>query len=186
MVASGRRSASRMLPDQHVRTESCFPGELGSIWKACRDDDFGSIVRLLVLSGARRDEIGGLRWREVDFERGVSRVPGDRVKNGRPLVLTLPPLALSILKSTARQLGREFLFGGRGRGFSGWSYARLTLCARIAEAEGQHLPAWTLHDIRRLSIYALVQRLLAFVPPSTLSCVEASEESLGITLAKMY
>ena len=47
----GKESRSRVLTADEVR----------AIWRACRDDDFGRIVRLLFLTAARRDEIGGLR-----------------------------------------------------------------------------------------------------------------------------
>ena len=40
--------------------------ELAAIWHACRDDDYGRIVRLMVLLGARRQEIGGIAWSEID------------------------------------------------------------------------------------------------------------------------
>jgi integrase len=125
------------------------PDEIRIIWNCCRDDDFGTIVKLLMLTGARRDEIGGLRWHEIDLDRGMLHIPGDRTKNRRPLVLTLAPLALSILKSVPRREGREFVFGGRGGAFSAWSYSTLALLARISEGEGKALAPWRLHDIRR-------------------------------------
>jgi len=40
------------------------PEEVKTIWNQCRDDDFRRIVRLLLLTACRRDEIGGLRWSE--------------------------------------------------------------------------------------------------------------------------
>ena len=42
--------------------------ELAAIWGACRNDDFGRIVRLLILTGQRREEVGGMNWSE--FESG--------------------------------------------------------------------------------------------------------------------
>ena len=56
--------------------------ELKAIWTQCRDDDFGRIIRLLLLTACRRDEIGGLRWSEVDLETGKLLLPKDRTKNG--------------------------------------------------------------------------------------------------------
>ena len=58
------------------------PGELKAIWRQCRDDDFGRIIRLLLLTACRRDEIGGLRWSEVDLETGKLLLPKDRTKTG--------------------------------------------------------------------------------------------------------
>jgi integrase len=123
--------------------------EMRVIWTACRDDDFGRILRLLMLTGCRRDEIGGLLWSEIDFDRAMLNIPGTRSKNHHPLNLPLPPAALSILESAPRREGRDFVFGGRGAAFSAWSYSTLALLARIAEREGSALAPWRIHDIRR-------------------------------------
>ena len=55
------RSRERVLTD----------GELVAIWNACRDDDYGRIVRLLMLTGQRRDEVGSMCWSEIDLEAGL-------------------------------------------------------------------------------------------------------------------
>jgi integrase len=123
--------------------------ELVAVWKACRDDDFGRIVRLLTLTGCRREEIGSLLWGEIDLDAGIMSIPGERTKNHRPLVLTLPSVAVDILRSVPRREGREHVFGGSGNAFSGWAYAKMSLDTRIAVAEGKPLPHWTLHDLRR-------------------------------------
>ena len=125
------------------------PAELEAIWKQCRDDDFGRIVRLLLLTACRRDEIGGLRWTELDLEAGKLLLPKDRTKNGRPLALTLPEKARSILKAAPRRAGRDLVFGGGKAGFNAWSYSTLSLNSRIAEANGRALAPWRIHDLRR-------------------------------------
>ena len=43
--------------------------ELRSIWNTLSDDDYGNIVRLLALTGQRRDEIGSLRWQDIDLDQ---------------------------------------------------------------------------------------------------------------------
>jgi integrase len=123
--------------------------ELRTIWTACADDDFGRIVRLLMLLGARRNEVGGLRWSEIDLEAGTLSIPGNRTKNGNPLDLPLPPAAIEILRAAPRREGRDFIFGTRGGAFSGWAYATAAFNLRIVERAGKPLAHWTLHDIRR-------------------------------------
>jgi integrase len=138
--AEGIKARDRVLAD----------GELVSIWRACRDDDFGRIVRLLLLTGCRREEIGQLKWDEVDLDTGVITIPGERTKNHRALELTLPPLALEILRSAKPAEGRAFVFGRRGdRGFAGWAWGKLALDNIITNAHGKALAPWTLHDCRR-------------------------------------
>jgi len=39
--------------------------EIGAIWRACTDDDYGRIVRILIVTAQRRDEIGGMLWPEL-------------------------------------------------------------------------------------------------------------------------
>ncbi len=136
---AGKGSRDRVLDESEIRT----------IWNACQDDDFGRIVRLLFFTAARRDEIGGLRRNEMDLDRGVLSIPGERTKNKHALVLTLPALAIELLQSTPQREGREFFFGGRGGAFSAWSYSTLALGKRIAETEGKSLAPWRIHDIRR-------------------------------------
>ena len=122
--------------------------EMAAVWHSCADDDFGRIVRLLILLGQRRGEIGGLRWFEVDFERRLLSLPASRTKNKTPHVLPLPDAALDIIRSRPRRLGRDAVFGGvRSNascvGFASWVHAKSRLDART------RIPAWTLHDLRR-------------------------------------
>src|SRR5262249_16863780 len=121
--ASHLDARDRVLSDAEFRT----------IWLACLDDDFGRVIKLLMLTGARRDEIGGLKWSELDLDRCTLSIPGGRTKNHHALNLTLPAAAISILKAAPRRKDRDFVFGGRGDAYSAWSYATNSLNRRIAE-----------------------------------------------------
>jgi integrase len=50
--------------DSKPRERVLDDGELAAIWRACGDDDYGKIIRLLMLIPCRRNEIGGLQWNE--------------------------------------------------------------------------------------------------------------------------
>jgi integrase len=134
-----------ILPRDRVLTDQ----ELAAVWRACEDDTFGRIVRLLILTGCRREEMGSLKWSEVNLDSGVLTIPGDRTKNHRVLVLPLPPVAIEILQSTPRREERDVVFTTRGTGFSAWSYSKIALDGRITTARGNPLPRWVLHDLRR-------------------------------------
>ncbi|MBO1908881.1 tyrosine-type recombinase/integrase [Microvirga sp. 3-52] len=129
---------------EHVVTDE----ELTAIWRACRDDDYGRIVRLLILTGQRRDEVGDMKWSEVDFDRGLWTIPRERIKNGLTHEVPLSDMALEILRSIPRREGRDFVFGEGQGGFSGWSKSKTRLDARIAKA-GAVVRPWRLHDLRR-------------------------------------
>jgi integrase len=118
--------------------------ELAAIWRACGDDDYGRIIKLLICTGMRRDEVGGLRWSEITDE-GTIELPAERVKNGHAHVLPLPPLAQSIIASVPQRAGRDHLFGERSAGgHTGWDRSKKDLDARAKLASG-----WRVHDIRR-------------------------------------
>jgi integrase len=120
--------------------------ELRSIWNALAEDDYSNVVRLLALTGQRRDEIGGLRWAEVDFDKAVIALPAERTKNKKPHDVPLSPAALAILKDYAqRAAGREYVFGRGAAGYQGWSKSKDMLDRRIDDPIGD----WRLHDLRR-------------------------------------
>src|SRR5262249_17316317 len=118
--------------------------EIAAIWRACGDDDYGRIVRLLILLGARRAEVGGMERPEIDLERGTWTLPAARSKNGRAHTLPLMPMALGIIEGVRRIVGRDKLFGVRAdRGFSTWAQDKRGLDTRSGVAN------WTIHDVRR-------------------------------------
>ena len=112
------------------------------------------------MTGQRREEIGGLRWSEVDFDRALIKLSGERTKNGKPHELPLPDAALAIVKEQPRrqqrdergECGPRDLIFGEGEGpFQGWGRAKAALDRRLAEfadKNGQVAP-WRLHDVRR-------------------------------------
>jgi integrase len=125
-------------------------GEVGDILNACGDDMLGQIVRLLVLTGCRADEIAGLCWDEIDFDTATLTIPRERIKNARTLILPLPEQALAVLRVIPRKEGCKFVFASnKGTAFSNWSYSKLALDARIAKQRGTPLNPWRIHDLRR-------------------------------------
>ena len=111
--------------------------ELRKLWHALGDGRFADIVRLLLLTGARRNEIGRLQWCEVDLDRNLITLAPARTKNSRRHELPLSTQALAIL---ARQPHRtEFVFSKA----MGWAKAKAALDQRVAIAP------WRLHDLRR-------------------------------------
>ncbi len=62
------------------------------------DPRFASAFRILLLTGARKSEIGDLRWEEVDLQRGFITLSAMRSKTGRKRI-ALSAAALAELKS---------------------------------------------------------------------------------------
>jgi integrase len=149
----GAKSRDRVLTDR----------ELAVIWKALPDSDYGAIVRLLILTGQRREEIGALRWSEIDFEERLIALPPARTKNNRPHDVPLSRAAVAILKSHHRRVGQHLVFGDGPRarkqlagiqpvekrvgpegGFQGWSH-----CKAVLDKQTSSIGPWRLHDVRR-------------------------------------
>jgi integrase len=130
--------------DSKPRERVLSDSEITTLWRACGDDAFGKIVKLLILTGCRRMEICGLRWTEIDLENGLLRLPPERTKNGRAHTLPLPSMALDIIATVHQIVGRDHLFGERSNlGFTQWD-AKRELDARLGD-----MAEWTLHDLRR-------------------------------------
>ena len=124
--------------------------ELVEIWRACDDDAFGKIVKLLTLTACRRSEIGGLRWGEIDRDAGTITLPKARTKNKHEHTLPITPSMAAILDSIPQMVGRDFLFGERSAtGFGGWVRAIEALRDRLAGKLKDKSAGWNLHDIRR-------------------------------------
>lgn len=150
---TGSKPRERLLQDK----------ELTAIWQAFGDDDYGAICKLLILTGCRRDEIGSLSRREINFVQKQMELPGSRTKSGVDHVIPLSPLALSILKPREPREGSDFVFGRGEGGFSGWSQSKERLDARL------DLEPWVLHDFRRTLSTVMHDRLQ--VPPHIVEAV---------------
>ena len=147
-------------PKPKSRKRVLTDAELATIWSACEDDDYGRIVRLLILTGQRREEVGGLRRDEIDGD--LCTIFAARYKTKLDHVVPLTPQAKALIATALRETNRDFAFGrgprsvdGPERGFSGFSKSKAELDARIladrteTDPDAQPLPHWTLHDLRR-------------------------------------
>ena len=157
--------AVNKAPQSKGRERLLLDVETAEIWQALTDSDYSDIVRLLLLTLARKAEIGGLQWSEVDLDAAEIHLPANRVKNGRPHIIPLSLPALTILK--ARWLAREpdavAVFGRTLRGFGNWSGSKRELDRRIAEARQkvgivESMPPWVVHDFRRYGSTTLHDR----------------------------
>ena len=128
---------------KHVIPDS----DLAKIGKALvrRADDYGDIGMLLLLTGTRRDEIGSLRWSEVDLDTATIELSATRTKSRREFIVPLSPRAVAILRKRKRQEGRDIVFGRGENGFRDWSGSK----SGELDAELKGVAPWVLHDFRR-------------------------------------
>jgi integrase len=141
--------ATNKAPQAAARDRVLADAELQAIWRALDDDRFGAVVRLLTLTGLRREEIGGLRWCEVDFDQEMLRLPAERCKNRRPHDVPLSRPALDILQAQPRE--GAAVFGP----FQAWGRSKRQLDRKLAST----VAPWRLHDLRRTVSTVMHDRL---------------------------
>jgi integrase len=128
-------------PTTPSRERVLSEAELRAVWRALNGSDFGRILKLLILTACRRDEIGKLRWSEIDLDARLITLPPSRTKNKRQHVIPLSSLAVSLLPE--RVSGRDYVFG-LGNGFSGYARAKELLDQRSG------VKGFRTHDLRRI------------------------------------
>jgi integrase len=144
---SGRDLVGAKKPRQRLLSDP----ELVLIWRATArlrypDDPF---IRLLLLLGVRRSELGRARWGEFDLAQASWTVPSTRMKGDEAHVVPLPPVAVEILRALPR-FASDYVFAARGTlPLNDYGTIKMRLDQRIAAFNGAPLEPWTLHDVRR-------------------------------------
>ena len=106
-----------------------------------------SYLKMLFLSGARRTEVGMMRWADINLDDATWTIASSDTKSARANLVPLSPQAVAILKATPR-LG-EFVWTTDGKKYlSGYTHVKARLDGLLV-AQGAKLKAWRLHDIRR-------------------------------------
>jgi integrase len=145
---SGRDLIGSKRPRQRILADA----ELALIWQATAglrypDDPF---IRLLLLLGVRRSELGRAHWDELDLAQARWTLPSARMKSAGAFVVPLAPAALEILRGLPR-FASGHVFAARGtRPLNDYGAVKAKLDQRIAALNGgRSLEAWVLHDARR-------------------------------------
>ena len=127
--------------EETARSRVLTDAELAAVWQAAPDNSYGRIVKLLTLTGQRRDEIGALRWSEIDMDKKLITLSAARTKNGVEHQLPLSDPAMLELEACPRE--HDLLFGYGQTGFAGWSRPKRVLDAACGVQD------WVIHDLRR-------------------------------------
>lgn len=133
--------------------------ELVLVWNASHDlgYPFGPMIRLLILTGQRRNEVSDLPWSEISKPDAVWSLPAARAKNGEATDIPLPQLAITELSGVAKRKKKAdwprsgFVFTTTGKSpVSGFSRAKTRLDKLVTKLnQGEALEPWTVHDLRR-------------------------------------
>jgi integrase len=142
---AAERSRDRILTDAELRLA----------WDAASAESwpFGPLVRMLILTGQRLNEVSGMRWEEIDFPNKLWTLPAERVKNNTAHEIPLSNAAVEILQSLPciRTTEGVIFTTTRDAAVTGFSRAKARLDAVITSSSPNEQPLehWTFHDLRR-------------------------------------
>jgi integrase len=156
---------------EHSRIRSLADAEIGWLWQASGELGWpwGDFFRVLLLSGQRRGQAQAMTWSDVDLAGRTWICPAATMKGGQRHEVSISDLLAEVLahaRDAARGLGqldeRGLVFQAEGKPLSGFSQAKGRLDAAMAEAAGEAIKPWTVHDLIR----TLVHNLAAMnIPP---------------------
>ena len=120
---------------------------MAAIWKSC--DSLGypgcELVRFLILSGQRRDDVRLMHWREIDMARGDWVIPAQRYKSRRAHLIPLTNAMLEILDAMPFRDNGGYVLSPSG----GKKPYNNVIRPKAALVRATGVTGWTLHDRRR-------------------------------------
>jgi integrase len=169
---------ARMKPPtkERARDRALTDDEIRWFWQACDEIGwpFGPIFKLLLLTAQRRDEVGGMKWTEIDLDKRTWTLPRHRAKSDRGHEVHLSDAAIEVLRSLPRiargSNERDFVFTVTGTtSVSGFGNAKRRLDLIMAEARRHSLGLseqtkildWRLHDLRRTAATGMARLKIA-------------------------
>jgi integrase len=127
--------------------------EVAAIWRATEEPGaFASIVRMLILTGQRREEVAGISRGEISDDLSTWTIPANRAKNSMMHVVPLSAQARALLSDAGPIDGKSLIFPGLRGSFNGFGKAK----AHLDNVSG--VADWRLHDLRR-TVATGLQRL---------------------------
>jgi integrase len=127
-VARMKRPAEEQARDRVLADD-----EIRWLWTACHEIGwpFGPLVRLLIVTAQRRDEVAGMEWRELAFAEKTWTIPKEKAKSGQAHDVQLSATAVAILEPLPHigRAGLVFTTTGAAQ-ISGFSRAKRRLIRR--------------------------------------------------------
>jgi integrase len=131
----------RTNPKDRERARTLLDDEIRAVWNAA-SGPYGDLVKLLLLTGQRREKVAAMRWQDIDGD--IWNIPTEGREKGNGGALTLPTEALAIIKAQERFDHNPYVFTGRGAvPMSGWNKRKRALDQVSGVSD------WVLHDLRR-------------------------------------
>lgn len=142
-----RIKPSKLIGKKQIRTRVLSDDEIRRLWAATGEVGypFGPLIRMLLFTGCRLNEVAGARWREVDGRTWI--IPRERFKSDSEHIVPLSDDMMALLETLPRGQRADFIFSVTGlRPASGGPLTKAK--ARIDKLMGD-APPWVIHDLRR-------------------------------------
>jgi integrase len=161
------RGMARIKAKERARTRVLSDDEIRIIWPALgQAGTFGALVKALLLTAQRRDEIAQMSRREIG-EDDIWQIPAERYKTKRPHFIPLSKAAVALIEAQPKIDKCDFVFPSRAKTpFSGFGKSKAALDQAVRaetktlatkEMTVAPLPNWTLHDLRRTAKTLMVR-----------------------------
>jgi integrase len=148
-----RLKPSALIGAKQPRQRILNNDELKALWQVSEiiGYPFGPMYRLLLLTGARKSEIAGGQWRELDLQKKLWMVPPERFKSNATHIIPLSDQAVAVLRELPRFTKGDHLFTTTFgvKHVTGFSRAKTLVDKLLAERLEVSPPPWVIHDIRR-------------------------------------
>lgn len=146
------------LPMRHVhkaraRERALSTEEIRTFLKAAFESNirrqFKIGLHLILLTMVRKSELLLARWEHVDFEQAEWHIPAEHSKTGKPHIVFLSRQAVALFRELrALAGGSALVMPGRGNLTKPFAHNAINTALKTA-LQGQDIPAFTIHDLRR-------------------------------------
>lgn len=133
---------------ENIRTARLSSEEVRRLLNACDDypdQEVSNAFRLLLFTGARKNEVLKADWSQFDLQSGIWTKPAGHVKTNRTHILSLEPETIALLEQMYAVRRSDFLFPGGVEGKA--RYDLKGPWKTIRDAAG--LQQYRIHDLRR-------------------------------------
>jgi integrase len=123
--------------------------EIGKLWDACDTVGWpgGSILKLLLLTAQRVNEVAQMRWSELDLDNKVWILPAERAKNSRAHIVHLSDFAMEIIEGLPQINGSPVFTMNGTQPFTNLDNLKRQRIDRLMS----DAPHWQIRDLRRTS-----------------------------------
>jgi integrase len=167
LMAAFVRVEPRANPKQRMRVRTLSDDEIRAVWLELREaGTFGALVKTLLLTAQRRDEVAHMRYSEIGADR-IWTIPAERYKTKRPNHVPLSKTAMTIIGAQPKIDGCDFVFASSAKTpFTDFARNKARLEEAVFAAMNQRakkrakvepIPNWTLHDLRRTAKTLMVR-----------------------------